>query len=96
MNATPPANARPLSLLSVIIPAQNEAGCIASTVEHLDVELRLRNVPHEIIVVDDASSDKTWEILTELHNVMDEVAPDEAKTACHDKLVQHIISTCFF
>jgi dolichol-phosphate mannosyltransferase len=52
--------------LSVVIPAKNEEGCIASTVEHLHLELRLHNIPHEIIVVDDGSSDRTAEIMTEL------------------------------
>jgi dolichol-phosphate mannosyltransferase len=63
---TPDPNAPPLKKLSVIIPARNEEGCIASTVEHLDLELRLHEVPHEIVVVDDGSSDLTWEILTAL------------------------------
>ena len=31
--------------------------------EHLHVELRLHNVPHEIVVVDDGSQDRTWDIL---------------------------------
>jgi len=53
----------PLTLLSVVIPARDEEGCIASTVEHLHIELKLREVPHEIIVVDDGSKDKTWQIL---------------------------------
>lgn len=53
----------PLQLLSVVIPAQDEAGCIALTVEHLYVELRLHNVAHEIIVVDDGSADETWTVL---------------------------------
>ena len=48
MNA--PEAAAPLSLLSIVIPARDEEDCIASTVEHLHIELRLRNVPHEIIV----------------------------------------------
>jgi dolichol-phosphate mannosyltransferase len=55
-----------LSLLSVVIPAKDEEKCVAATVEHLHVELSLRNVPHEIIVVDDDSRDRTWEILSEL------------------------------
>ena len=54
-----------LKLLSVVIPARDEEGCIASTVEHLYVELRLHGVPHEIVVVDDGSKDRTWEILLE-------------------------------
>jgi dolichol-phosphate mannosyltransferase len=52
-----------LKLLTVVIPARDEEGCIASTVEHLHVELRLHEVPHEIVVVDDGSTDRTWEIL---------------------------------
>lgn len=52
-----------LQLLSVVIPARDEEGCIASTVEHLHLELELRGVAHEIVVVDDGSTDRTWDIL---------------------------------
>ena len=55
-----------LTLLSVIIPARNEETCIASTVEHLHLELQLHAIPHEIVVVDDASVDRTWSVLTAL------------------------------
>jgi len=56
----------PLNLLSVVIPACDEEGCVASTVEHLHLELDLNSIPHEIVVVDDGSKDKTWSILQSL------------------------------
>ena len=62
MNPAPP----PLTLLSIVIPARDEEGCIASTVEHLHLELKLRGVPHEIVVTDDGSRDSTWSLLQEL------------------------------
>ena len=62
-----------LSLLSVIIPARNEDGCICSTVEHLHVELRIHRVPHEIIVIDDGSTDNTWDLLMALRSSIPEL-----------------------
>jgi dolichol-phosphate mannosyltransferase len=61
-----PERRESLHLLSVVIPAQNEEGCIAATVEHLHVELRLHNIAHEIVVVDDCSTDSTWSVLQEV------------------------------
>src|SRR5271157_2521402 len=71
--ASPPRSS--LKLLSIVIPARDEEGCIASTVEHLHVELKLRDVPHEIVVVDDGSSDRTWEILDELKSRIPALSP---------------------
>ncbi|NDC62712.1 MAG: glycosyltransferase family 2 protein [Planctomycetia bacterium] len=65
----------PLRTLSVVIPARDEEGCIASTVRHLNLELRLRDVPHEIVVVDDGSTDRTGEILTEVAKEIPELKP---------------------
>lgn len=72
---TPNPDAPPLTLLSVVIPARDEEGCITTTVEHLHVELRGRNIPHEIIVVDDGSQDRTWELLQEMSANIPELRP---------------------
>jgi dolichol-phosphate mannosyltransferase len=56
----------PLHLLSVVIPMRNEEGAISSTVEHLYVELRLHDIPHEIVAVDDGSTDSTWAVIRAL------------------------------
>ncbi len=52
--------------LSIVIPAHNEEGCIAGTVEALHSELVAEKIPHEILVVNDSSKDKTQEILDQL------------------------------
>src|SRR6185295_1566525 len=64
-----------LTRLTIVIPARDEEGCIASTVEHLHVELRIKGVPHEIVVVDDGSRDRTWEILELLKARVPALAP---------------------
>jgi dolichol-phosphate mannosyltransferase len=65
----------PLQLLSIVIPARDEEGCIVSTIEHLHLELSLQDVPHEIIAVDDGSSDNTWKLLLELRQRISELKP---------------------
>jgi dolichol-phosphate mannosyltransferase len=67
--ASPAPNVKvPLELLSVVIPARDEEGCITATVEHLHLELSLNHVPHEIVVVDDGSTDQTWSILQKMQS----------------------------
>ena len=66
---------RELQLFSIVIPARDEAGCIASTLEHLHLELDLKGIPHEIVVVDDGSTDSTWEILQRLRERMPALRP---------------------
>ena len=72
-------NSSPLQLLTVVIPARDEEGCICSTVQHLNLELRLQKVPHEIIVVDDGSSDHTWQLLQDLQKNLPELKPIQNK-----------------
>jgi dolichol-phosphate mannosyltransferase len=62
-----------LTMLSVVIPARNEAQCIASTVRHLHLELQLHHVPHEIIVVDDGSADNTVAVLEKIGSEIPEL-----------------------
>lgn len=71
----PTPHGAPLTSLSIVIPARDEEGCIGSTVEHLHLELRLHHIPHEIIVVDDGSTDRTWAILGELQERIAELRP---------------------
>lgn len=64
-----------LRLLSVVIPARNEEGCIRATIEHLHLELQLHHIPHEIVVVDDGSTDQTWAQLEALREKIPQLVP---------------------
>jgi dolichol-phosphate mannosyltransferase len=61
-------------LLSVVIPARNEEGCIVETLRFTAAVLRRESIPFELIVVDDGSSDATFALAnavpdTEVHAV---------------------------
>jgi dolichol-phosphate mannosyltransferase len=58
-----------------VIPAHNEEGCVATTVEHLHGELSKHQIPHELVVVDDGSTDRTWDILGELKKRIPQLVP---------------------
>jgi len=66
-------------LLFIVIFVCDEEGCVCSTVEKLHVELRLQNIPHEIIVVDDGSTDRTWEMLLDLQKRLSNLRPVQNK-----------------
>lgn len=53
--------------LSVVIPAHNEEGCIEHTVRDLHRVLNEKNIPHEILVINDHSKDQTENILKKLN-----------------------------
>ncbi|HTA96784.1 MAG TPA: glycosyltransferase family 2 protein [Solirubrobacteraceae bacterium] len=52
--------------LSVVIPARDEAAGIGETVTTLASTLTAERIPHEILVVDDASSDGTAAVVNEV------------------------------
>jgi len=52
--------------LSVVIPAHNEAGSIAATVDGVRAALREAAIPYEIVVIDDGSGDGTLGIVEQL------------------------------
>ena len=65
----------PLTLLSVIIPARDEEESLPATIADIAATLTARGVPHEIVVVDDGSRDRTWAVLEELRARYPALAP---------------------
>jgi dolichol-phosphate mannosyltransferase len=59
------SGARESLRLSVVIPARDEADTIGDTVAELAATLTAERIPHEILVVDDSSSDATAAIVRE-------------------------------
>lgn len=59
--------------LSVIIPAHNEEGCIEGTIRALHDRLRSELIEHEILVVNDNSSDRTEELLVSLSGEIEQL-----------------------
>jgi dolichol-phosphate mannosyltransferase len=57
---------KPPLRLSVVVPAHNEAESIGATVTALASKLTAERIPHEILVIDDASSDGTAAVVDEV------------------------------
>jgi dolichol-phosphate mannosyltransferase len=52
--------------LSVVVPAHNEDHCIEATLRAMYDQLQAKQISHEILVVNDNSSDRTEEVLLSL------------------------------
>jgi glycosyltransferase involved in cell wall biosynthesis len=50
-------------MLSVVIPAHNEAACLWSTVDGIARELEGAGIDYEVLVIDDASTDSTEDVV---------------------------------
>ena len=59
--------------LSIIIPAKNEEGNLEDTIKEINNILLKNNIQHEIIVINDHSSDATLKILNLLKNNIHEL-----------------------
>lgn len=51
--------------LSVVVPIYNEEECVAQLCERLHSALTKLNRSYEVLLIDDGSSDRTWELLQE-------------------------------
>lgn len=58
-----------------MIPARDEQDSLPLTVKAIHETFTRESVPHEIVVVDDGSSDRTWEVLRELKLQFPSLAP---------------------
>ncbi len=67
---TPPA-----ASISVVIPARNEQLHLAATVAAIHGALISAGVQHELVVVDDHSTDSTWELLSHLRSSVPTLRP---------------------
>ena len=67
----------PLQLFSVVIPARDEEESLPSTIRAIVETFNAANVPHEIVVVDDGSRDRTWAVLQDLAQVFPSLAPTQ-------------------
>ena len=62
--------------LSVVIPAHNEEGSIAPTVEGVVERLEAEGIEHDVLVIDDASTDRT-------RAVVEEIGERHPQVRCH-------------
>lgn len=53
-------------MMSIIIPAYNEAENIENTALVIGGIMKKNNIPHELLFVDDGSKDSTWELIEKL------------------------------
>ncbi|MEQ9824538.1 MAG: glycosyltransferase family 2 protein [Puniceicoccaceae bacterium] len=79
MKSPDPVKRDPLRLYSVVIPARDEEESLEPMLRELSETFRNRQIPHEIVVVDDGSMDGTWQLLQRLSAEIPELAPVQNK-----------------
>ena len=64
-----------LTRYSVIIPARNEEESLPATLRAIYDTFSKENIPHEIVVIDDGSTDRTWAVLQDLKTGIPTLSP---------------------
>ena len=54
--------------ISVVIPLYNEAESIAELYEWIDKVMKANGFSYEVIFINDGSTDRSWEVIGELHS----------------------------
>jgi len=75
--------AAPLQFFSVIVPARDEEESLPDTIGDIFRIFTAENIPHEIVVVDDGSRDRTWTLLQELKQKISTLAPTQNASGDH-------------
>ncbi|HVU16305.1 MAG TPA: glycosyltransferase family 2 protein [Candidatus Didemnitutus sp.] len=65
----------PLTLFSIVIPARDEEESLPPTIADIHDTFQREGIPHEIVVVDDGSKDRTWAVLEELQRKIPALHP---------------------
>jgi dolichol-phosphate mannosyltransferase len=78
-----PAAPAPLRLYSVVIPARDEEESLPSTLQEIFDTFTAEGIPHEIVVVDYGSHDRTWAVLQELAKKFPTLAPTQNASGSH-------------
>lgn len=73
----------PLQRFSVIIPARDEEESLPSTIQDIVETFNASDIPHEIVVVDDGSRDRTWQVLQELKLKYPTLAPTQNRSGAN-------------
>ncbi len=65
----------PLRKFSVVVPARDEEGCLDAMVKSVHATFSRHGIEHEILVVDDGSTDRTWEVLAKTRESVPNLRP---------------------
>lgn len=72
--------------LSFVVPAYNEERCIENVLGTLDAVIAGKNLPYEIIVVDDGSSDETSSESKEVRQKKRSRQSDDLRQECGKRI----------